>query len=198
MQTDVTQPANGPRPDPPLGAGISLLGQNAAMSDDDLQPFPDDWQRALAVVEYGLPLRRDIARAIRRHSPDLLITGNAHPSWPGGWPNMADHRVVGQAVIDAARNAANRWVFTDLIDEGFEPWSGARRIAMNASPQATHAVDITHTIERGVASLRAHAVYLAGLANSDMDPDAFLRDWAEQAATRFGRRLAVTFELLEW
>ena len=29
-------------------------------------------------IEYGPALRRDIARAIRRHRPELLITGN-HP-----------------------------------------------------------------------------------------------------------------------
>lgn len=150
------------------------------------------------VVEYGLDLRRDIARAIRRHRPDVIITGNPHPSWPGGGLNMADHRVVGQAVIDAARDAANRWVFTELLDEGLEPWPGARRIALSASPHATHAVDVTATIDRGVASLRAHAVYLTGLGDGDFDPDAFLRRSAEQAGLSFGGRLAVTFELLEW
>ena len=109
---------------------------------------------------------------------------------------MADHRFVGQAVIDAARDAANRWVFPELIDEGFEPWQGARLIGLNASPHATHAVDVTDTIERGVASLRAHGAYLSGLGDGGMDPDAFLRSSAEQAGKQFGGRLAVTFELL--
>jgi LmbE family N-acetylglucosaminyl deacetylase len=150
------------------------------------------------VLEYGLALRRDIARAIRRHRPDLVITGNQHPTWPGGGLNMADHRVVGQAVIDGVRDAANRWVFTDLLDEGLEPWPGARRIALNASPLATHAVDVTATIERGVASLRAHAAYIAELGDVDFDPDAFLRGAATHAGERFGGRLPVSFELIEW
>ncbi len=149
------------------------------------------------ILEYGLALRRDIARVIRRHRPELVITGNPHPSWPGGGLNMADHRVVGQAVIDGVRDAANRWVFTELVDEGLEAWPGARRIALNASPLATHAVDVTTTIERGVASLRAHAAYIAGLGDAGFDPDAFLREAATQAGARFGGRLAVTFELIE-
>ena len=123
------------------------------------------------MIEYGLALRHDIARAIRRHQPDVIITGNPHPSWPGGGLNMADHRFVGQAVLDAARDAANRWVFRDLLDEGLEPWPGARRIALFASPYAGHAVDVTSTIDRGVASLRARTrPYLAGLGDGSTDP----------------------------
>ncbi|MBB5955622.1 LmbE family N-acetylglucosaminyl deacetylase [Saccharothrix tamanrassetensis] len=146
------------------------------------------------VIEYGLPLRRDVAAAIRRHRPELVITGNHHPTFPGGFPNMADHRVVGQAVIDAVRDAANRWVFRDL---DLEPWSGVRHVAVFASPYAGHAVDLTDTFDLGVASLRAHAAYLAGLGGGDMaDPDAFLRRMAEEAGERFGGRLAAPFELL--
>ncbi len=55
------------------------------------------------LIEYGIPLRRDIAAAIRRHRPDVVITGNHHETFPGGFLNMADHRVVGQAVIDASK-----------------------------------------------------------------------------------------------
>jgi LmbE family N-acetylglucosaminyl deacetylase len=33
------------------------------------------------VLEYGLPLRRDVARAVRRHRPDVVVTGNFHDSW---------------------------------------------------------------------------------------------------------------------
>src|SRR5579875_2619391 len=33
------------------------------------------------MVEYGLPLRRDIARAVRRHRPDVVITGNYQERW---------------------------------------------------------------------------------------------------------------------
>ena len=34
-------------------------------------------------IEYGPALRRDIAHAIRRHRPDVVITGNHHSTWPG-------------------------------------------------------------------------------------------------------------------
>ena len=56
-------------------------------------------------IEYGLPLRRDVARAVRRHRPDVVISGNHHDSWGPGIPNQADHIAVGRAV---ARRGARR------------------------------------------------------------------------------------------
>jgi hypothetical protein len=34
--------------------------------------------------------------------------------------NQADHRAVGVGVLDAG----NRWIFPELLDQGFEPWDG--------------------------------------------------------------------------
>jgi LmbE family N-acetylglucosaminyl deacetylase len=151
------------------------------------------------VIEYNLDLRRDIARMIRRYRPEIMITSNHYFTWGSSGLNMADHRNVGMAAIDAARDAGNRWVFPDLLDEGLEPWEGTRRIFVNASPFATHAVDVTDTIDRGVASLKAHAAYLEGLGEGGMtDPDTFLRAMAEESGRRFGGRLAATFEFFQW
>jgi LmbE family N-acetylglucosaminyl deacetylase len=151
------------------------------------------------VIEYGTGLRRDLARVIRRHRPEVVIVSNFHMVWSGPWLNMADHRNVGLAAMDAARDAGNRWVFPELLDEGLEPWAGARRILVNASPYATHAVDVTDTIDRGVASLQEHRAYLDGLGEGGMsDPHEFLRSSARAAGERFGGRLAVTFELFQF
>ncbi|WP_230424708.1 PIG-L deacetylase family protein [Prauserella cavernicola] len=148
------------------------------------------------MIEYGLGLRRDITAAIRRHRPELVVMTNHHETWPGGpWLNMADHRNVGLATLDAVRDAANRWVFRDLLDEGLEPWSGVRWVAVGASPKATHAVDITATMDRAVASLLEHRAYLAALSGPMADPE-FLREAAEEAGTRFGGVLACDFELI--
>jgi LmbE family N-acetylglucosaminyl deacetylase len=146
------------------------------------------------VLEYGLALRRDIAAAIRRYRPDLVLAVNHRETYGGTFLNMADHRVAGQATIDAVRDAANRWVFTDLRDAGLEPWGGVRHLAVIASPEPSHAVDVTGTFDLGVESLRRHAAYLAGLCGPD--PDAFLRSNAEATAERFGGRLGVSFEML--
>lgn len=148
------------------------------------------------VVEYGLALRLDLARAIRRHRPHVLITINHHERWAFGGVNQADHRHVGLAAVDAGRDAANRWIFAELIGEGLEPWSGLRFVAVSESPFAGHAVDVTDTVELGIASLRAHAAYLAAL-DLPPDPDAFVRGIVNGGAEYFGGRPAVRFELID-
>jgi LmbE family N-acetylglucosaminyl deacetylase len=147
-------------------------------------------------VEYGLPLRRDIARVIRKHRPDIVITGNYHETWGSGTRNQADHIALGRAVLDGVRDASNRWVFRDLLDEGLEPWK-ASTVLVSGVPDATHGVDVTDTFEQGVASLAAHAAYLQGLGDGPMsDPREFLEAFARQTGTRLGVRFAVGFEVL--
>ncbi|HVX17204.1 MAG TPA: PIG-L deacetylase family protein [Acidimicrobiales bacterium] len=152
------------------------------------------------VVEYGLALRHDIAAAIRRHRPELVVTINGGLLWGAGTElprlNMADHRNVWLAVLDGARDAGNRWIFTDLLEEGLEPWTGVQWVAVSGSADARHAVDITGHLDRGVASLRAHAAYLAGLGDNTIDPDEFLRAMASTAGARAGVEHAVAFELI--
>ena len=41
------------------------------------------------MVEYGLPLRRDIARAIRQHKPDVVVTMNFEMRFRGGGTNQS-------------------------------------------------------------------------------------------------------------
>ena len=147
------------------------------------------------VVEYGLPLRHDIAGAIRRHKPDIVITGSFHLKWPSGMLNMADHRAVGEAVLDGARDAGNRWIFEDLLAEGLEPWNGVRMVAVAGSPGAEHAVDVSDHIDKGVASLKEHEAYIKGLGR-EFDPDSFLRDNASWAGAEMGVDYAARFEII--
>lgn len=167
--------------------------ESAAIVGVDQVEFLD---YADGVIEQSLRLRRDIAAAIRKYRPELVITNNYRETWPGGGLNMADHRNVGAATVNAVRDAGNRWVFPELIGDGLEPWRGVRWVALPASPNATHAVDITGTFDRAVASLRAHAAYLAALAGDMAEPDVFLRRNAEGIGTAFGCELACSFELL--
>jgi LmbE family N-acetylglucosaminyl deacetylase len=114
------------------------------------------------VLVYGLDLRRDIARAIRRYRPEAVVVGSWEVEFVAGL-NQADHRVAGLAALDALRDAGNRWVFPELLDEGLEPWS-TRWLLIGADANPTHGVDVTgDPVERGIASLEAHREYLAGI-----------------------------------
>lgn len=149
------------------------------------------------VLEPGLPLRRDLARAIRRHRPEVVLTGNFHPVWPMGGPNQADHMVVGRAVIDGVRDAANRWIFRELIAEGHEPWDGVRTALVAGSPHAAHGVDVTDHLRTGIKSLEAHTAYLAGLGGGPMaDPAGFLKMLARRTGERLGCQYGTSFEML--
>lgn len=147
-------------------------------------------------IEYGTALRRDLAGAIRRHRPELIVTLNLHDRWSfGGW-NSPDHRNVGRAAVDAVGDAANRWIFPDLVDDGLEPWSGVRYVAISGSPLAGHAVDITDGLEAAIASLEAHAEYLRALGGAMADARTFLTGMARTTGERFGGRMAAAFELI--
>jgi LmbE family N-acetylglucosaminyl deacetylase len=147
------------------------------------------------LVVPDLTLRRDLAAAIRRHRPDVLLSINFRESFDFPSFNHADHRNTGIAMLDAARDAANRWLFVGV---GGEPWDGVRFAAFGNSPRATHGVDITDTLDRGIASLQEHRAYLEALppGTPGTDPDPFLRGMAESAGPRLGVRYAVAFEVI--
>jgi LmbE family N-acetylglucosaminyl deacetylase len=147
------------------------------------------------MVEYGLPLRRDLAREIRRFRPDALAIGGFALTWPGGSLNQADHRAVGVAACDAARDAGNRWIFPELIAEGFEAWAGVRYIFVAGSASPTHGCDVAVGLEAGIASLVAQRAYFENL-NSPFDPDAFLRKQTTASGKLLGCASAVAFEVL--
>jgi LmbE family N-acetylglucosaminyl deacetylase len=147
------------------------------------------------VLEYGVPLRAAIAREVRRFRPDIVVTSNFHDTWGGRNLNQADHIAVGRAVVDAVRDAGNRWVFNDQLVGGLEPWGGVREVWAFGSPQATHAVDTTETFDAGVASLEAHAAYIEGLGWEHFDGREFLEGFGRQTGQRLGVPMAAAFEV---
>jgi LmbE family N-acetylglucosaminyl deacetylase len=141
------------------------------------------------LVEYGLPLRRDLARVLRQERPDVVITMNFDLTWgDSGMINHADHRATGLATLDAVRDAANSWVF----QEDGPAWNGTKQIYVAGSGDPSHFVDVTGTIDAGIASLREHKAYLDGLGR-DFDPDEFLRNMAGYLGMAAGCEYAVGF-----
>jgi LmbE family N-acetylglucosaminyl deacetylase len=135
-----------------------------------------------------VPLRRDLAAAFRRLNPEVVITMSFDLTWGEDGPvNHSDHRAVGLAVLDACRDAANGWVFPDAGP----PCAGIRD-AYVADGNPTHFVDVTATIDAGIASLREQRAYLEGLGR-DFDPSEFLRNMAGFVGLGAGCEYAVGF-----
>jgi len=177
----------------------------AGMSPDKVRPLRMEEERRSAevvgvsavefldhpdgLVEYGIPLRRDLTAAFRRLQPEVVITMNFDLTWGEDGPvNHADHRAVGLAVLDACRDAANEWVFPEA-----GPRCAILRDAYVASVgNPTHFVDVTGTIDAGVASLREHRAYIDGLGR-EFDPDEFLKNMAGYVGLGAGCEYAVAF-----
>ncbi|HIY67105.1 MAG TPA: PIG-L family deacetylase [Candidatus Agrococcus pullicola] len=143
--------------------------------------FPD------GMLEYGLPLRKAIAREIRRFRPDAVVSGTGDLRVAWGFDH-ADHRAAGLATIDAIRDADNRWVFPELAQAGLEPWGVTWMLLTGGSP--THCVEASpKAVELAVASLAAHEQYLADLpwhpAPRDFIPE-MLAEQGRSAGFEFG------------
>ncbi|WP_270888365.1 PIG-L deacetylase family protein [Pedococcus sp. 5OH_020] len=149
------------------------------------------------VVEYGLALRRDIAREIRRRRPDVVVTGDYHDRFVAGMLNQADHRAVGLATVDAVADAGNRWIFPELLEEeGLEPWT-VRRLCFAGSTTPTHFIGVGDHVEQAVASLEAHRTYNEALPETFPKPRdivSMVLGWGGQAA---GVPSAMTLDVVE-
>jgi LmbE family N-acetylglucosaminyl deacetylase len=125
------------------------------------------------VLVADLKLRRDLAWAIRRHRPDLVVTMHGGDTWtppqvtPGAL-NSPDHRALTRSVLDAVGDAANEWIFPDL--EG-PPWAGVEYIAVHLG-QPAHVVDVTEGVEPAVKSLTEHRRYLQALSDEPIEEQA--------------------------
>jgi LmbE family N-acetylglucosaminyl deacetylase len=126
------------------------------------------------VLMAGPELRRDLAAAIRRHKPELLVTGYFGPTWtpPGVSPaylNSADHQALGQSVLDAVADAGNEWIFPELTEPR---WSGVQYIAVQEMSDPPHEVDVIEQVDKAVASLSEHRRYLELLSDVPVDEQA--------------------------
>lgn len=148
-------------------------------------------------VEYGVALRRDIAREIRRVQPDLVVAGNFDVTFPGGFLNQADHRAVGLATLDAVADAGNRWIFPELVEEGLEPWEGVSFLAISASHEPTHFIDVSAHFEASVASLEAHEAYNSALPATYPTPRELLGQILGQGGEMSGVEYAVALEVID-
>ncbi len=114
----------------------------------------------------GPALRKDLAAAIRRHRPELVVTMHGGDTWtgpdvtPAAW-NSADHRALSRSVLDAVADAGNEWIFPDLAEER---WSGVQYVAVQAIGDPPHVVDVADGVKPAVASLTEHRRYLEVLA----------------------------------
>jgi len=138
-----------------------------------------------------LALRHAVAREIRRHKPDVVVTHDPASLYWDTYINHPDHRAVGQAALDAVFPTARDWLNAPylLLDEGLEPHH-VREVYLAGSRTPDAWVDIGPAFQRKLAALREHASQIR-----DMDGlERRLRDRAAATADGRGMELAEAFK----
>ncbi|ETK33237.1 PIG-L deacetylase family protein [Microbispora sp. ATCC PTA-5024] len=134
-------------------------------------------------VEPTLGLRRDIARVIRQVRPDLVVTSTPERNYARIGPSHPDHRAVGAATLDAVYpDARNPYAFPELLaDEGLEAWT-VREVWLLGTPTPDRYVDVTATVDRKIAALRAHRSQTSHIE----DLDGMIKGWLTGHAAAAG------------
>ena len=146
----------------------------------------------------SLELRRDISREIRRFRPHRVLAPSPEIWWRRIPASHPDHRAVGEAALAAVYpDARNPFAHPELLaDEGLEPWS-VRELWLMAAPdeRIDHVVDITDTVGRKVAALRAHASQTTHMTDLDQRIRSLGGMWAHRFGLTAGR-LAEAFQIV--
>ena len=146
----------------------------------------------------SLELRRDISREIRRFRPQRVLAPSPEIWWRRLPASHPDHRAVGEATLAAVYpDARNPFAHPELLaDEGLEPWS-VRELWLMAAPdeRIDHVVDITDTVGRKVAALRAHASQTTHMTDLDQRIRSLGGVWAHRFGLTAGR-LAEAFQIV--
>ncbi len=130
-----------------------------------------------------LALREQLVREIRTFRPDAVLATDPEVLFYGdGGVNHADHRAAGMAAVDAVYPAArNPMAFPWLAADGLDKHV-VRRLYLFWSNQPNAWIDVTTTLDRKIAALRAHESQIH-------EPERLeqrIREWATEEGARLG------------
>ncbi len=156
-------------------AGISFLHQpDGALAND-------------------LALREQLTREIRTFRPDAVLCVDPETIfYSDGGVNHVDHRTAGMAAVDAVYPAArNAMAFPWLARDGLDPWK-VRRLYLFWSNRPDARIDVTTTLDRKLAALRAHPSQLR--QPESLEPR--IRAWAAEEGEAAGVEAAEAFRVV--
>jgi LmbE family N-acetylglucosaminyl deacetylase len=142
----------------------------------------------------SLELRKDIARAIRRYRPDILICPNPSRSLEGNsYLGHPDHMAAGEAALSAAYpTSRDRLTYPDLLKEGLEPHK-VREVWITMGASANHWVELTEEdLNTAVKALKAHVSQVDGER-----AESRLREWRARSGSLRGYRYAESFRVFK-
>ena len=130
-----------------------------------------------------LVLREMLVREIRTFKPDAVLATDPEALTHGGRGiNHTDHRAAGMAAIDAVYPASRNPMAFPWLARGGLAAHRVRRMYLFWSNEPTVRIDITKTIDRKFAALRAHESQIT-------EPDEveeWMRKWAGEEGKAIG------------
>ena len=143
-------------------------------------------------LEATLGLRKDLTRLIRQYKPDVVVTGDPTRLFHGsGYVNHPDHRAAAEAAVYATfPSAGTRLIFTDLLDEGYEPHN-VRKLYISGAKKPDVWVDTRATLDLKITALKKHASQLG-----DWDPSERMKEWAAETGKEKGLKAAEAFKVM--
>ena len=147
-----------------------------------------------SMLEPTLDLRRDIAREIRRHRPDVLICMNPVRSVDGeGYLGHPDHFASGEAALSAVfPSSRDRLTFPELLREGLEPHKVKEVWMMFHGDTADKFVDVSAYMDTAVDALKAHQTQV-----SEEDAEVDMRQWRNSTGKKVGFEFAEAFKVFQ-
>lgn len=140
-----------------------------------------------------LALREHLTREIRTFRPDAVLATDPEVVFHGdGGVNHVDHRTAGMAAVDAVYPAArNPMAFPWLARDGLAAHV-VRRLYLFWSNRPSAWVEVSATIDRKIAALRAHASQMR-------QPETLeerIRAWAAEDGAVIGAPAAEAFRVI--
>jgi len=157
-------------------AAAKLLGVNKVIflrhEDQSLEDTPE--------------FRKELVSLIRTHRPEIVATSDPYRRYI--WHR--DHRITGQAVLDAVfPYARDRWAYPDLTEQGLEPHK-VKEVLLWGAEEPNYFSDITDTFNIKMAALRCHHSQVGHFPRQWYD---MLRQRYEKFAEGQGFELAEAF-----
>jgi len=142
-------------------------------------------------LENTQEVRADLARLIRQVRPRILVAPDpsiwffSDPRDPTqhAYFNHRDHRMTGEAVLDAAApGAGNPHFFPEQLAEGLQPWD-VPEAWLAPTTEPNHTEDVSGFVETKIAALREHRSQLTD------DQLAIFEEWIPTWARLQGKEI---------
>ena len=154
-------------------------GRVLGLKDVVFLGYPDSY------LEPTLELRRDIAREIRRHKPDVVIVGSPSRDLDSHYLGHPDHYAAGEAAMAAIfPTARDRMTFPELLEEGLEPHKVREVWISGGGDDSDQFVDVEVYMDTAVKALKAH--------KTQVDQE-HAGDWFRQGRIDTGKKVGMAY-----